>query len=461
MSEFDDAGRRGFLRRFSASGPSTPRGENELEGERERTDAFAPGGDRGPARGAALLRRRLRRVPPPPRPRAGRVRGAAPPLAAPARPARRRRAPEREARRTRSQEAKQQIELLKEEVDKLCAPPNSYGVFIRAQQGRHRRDRTSTARRCASTCTRTSTPSQLEEGQLCVLNEAFNVVEPAPASRSAARSTSIVELLPRRPRDRARPHRRRARGHDLAAPLRARDAEGRRHDPVRPRARSTPSRRCRSRPSRRWRSRRSRTSPTSASAGSTSRSRSCATRSSCPTCTRTSSPSTSCTPPKGILLYGPPGCGKTLIAKAVANSLAKSIEKRTGRETTAYFLNVKGPELLNKYVGRDGAQDPRGVQARAREGARGRPGRDLLRRDGLAVPHARLGHLLRHGGDRRRAVPVGDRRRRVAEERDRDRRQQPPGSDRPGGAAPGPPRPEGQGEPARHARPPTTSSRST
>jgi proteasome-associated ATPase len=73
--------------------------------------------------------------------------------------------------------------------------------------------------------------------------------------------------------------------------------------------------------------------------------------------------------PKGILLYGPPGCGKTLIAKAVANSLAKKVSQVTGKPAaTSYFINIKGPELLNKYVGETERQI-RLIFQRAREKA--------------------------------------------------------------------------------------------
>ncbi|NLA34847.1 MAG: proteasome ATPase, partial [Actinobacteria bacterium] len=72
--------------------------------------------------------------------------------------------------------------------------------------------------------------------------------------------------------------------------------------------------------------------------------------------------------PKGILLYGPPGCGKTLIAKAVANSLSKKVAEATGRFSRSYFISVKGPELLNKYVG-ETERHIRDVFSRAREKA--------------------------------------------------------------------------------------------
>jgi len=73
-------------------------------------------------------------------------------------------------------------------------------------------------------------------------------------------------------------------------------------------------------------------------------------------------------PPKGLLLYGPPGCGKTLIAKAVANSIAKKLGHLKGKDIRSYFLHIKGPELLNKYVG-ESERQIREVFAKAKEKA--------------------------------------------------------------------------------------------
>jgi proteasome-associated ATPase len=75
-------------------------------------------------------------------------------------------------------------------------------------------------------------------------------------------------------------------------------------------------------------------------------------------------------PPKGVLLYGPPGCGKTMIAKAVANNLAARISEKRGEKVKGYFLNIKGPELLNKYVG-ETERKIREIFSRAREKAAG------------------------------------------------------------------------------------------
>ena len=137
--------------------------------------------------------------------------------------------------------------------------------------------------------------------------------------------------------------------------------------------------------------------------------------------------------PKGILLYGPPGCGKTLIAKAVANSLSKKVSEVTGRPAArSYFLNIKGPELLNKYVGETERQI-RLVFQRARE--KSEEGVPVIvffdEMDSLFRTRG-SGISLRRRVDDRSPAPRGDRRRRVPEERDRDRRLEPRGADRPG-----------------------------
>ena len=171
-------------------------------------------------------------------------------------------------------------------------------------------------------------------------------------------------------------------------------------------------------------------------------------------------------PPKGILLYGPPGCGKTLIAKAVANSLAKRVAEKTGNSSArSYFLNIKGPELLNKYVGETERQI-RLIFQRAREKSEeGYPVivffdemDSLFRTRGTGISSDIESHD-------RAAAARRDRRCRVAEERDRDRRVEPRGPHRPRDPAPRPPRREDQDRASRRrerdARSSTSTSRRT
>ncbi len=348
MSEFDSgSGRKGFvrdvMRRISASGPrgddpDQPSGGSESRGYEEEIDDLQEA-SRFFANDAPEFRRRLDR------------------MLAEFEALRRRydvtREQLTEAEKQNEklvhtlQEAKQQIELLKEEVEKLCAPPNTYGVFSQANKdgsieividGKMMRVNVHPS----------IDPYQLEEGQLLVLNEAFNVVEP---SGSVARGevNKVVDFLPEN-RAMVLGHGDEERVVTLATTLRTERIKIGDNIMVDPRTQFAFEKMPKSSveevvleevPD-----------VTYQNIGGLGEQIEILRDSiELPYLHAELFAEHQLSPPKGILLYGPPGCGKTLIAKAVANSLAKRIEEKTGKATTAFFLNVKGPELLNKYVG--------------------------------------------------------------------------------------------------------------
>ena len=245
------------------------------------------------------------------------------------------------------QEAKQQIELLKEEVDKLCAPPNTYGIFIRANK-----DGTSEilmeGRPMRVNVHPNLDPFRLDEGQYVVLNEAFNIIEGAEYTQRGEVCTVVDSISDSRVI--VSGHTDDERVVTLSEPLRREHIKV--GDPLMVDMRTQYAFEKLPKSSVEEVMLEEIPDVTYEDIGGLGDQIEILRDSvELPYMHPEVFLEHKLRPPKGILLYGPPGCGKTLIAKAVANSLARRIEDRTGKTTTAYFLNVKGPELLNKYVG--------------------------------------------------------------------------------------------------------------
>jgi proteasome-associated ATPase len=245
------------------------------------------------------------------------------------------------------QDAKQQIDLLKQEVDKLCSPPNTYGIFERSNK-----DGTCEINVDGKMMRVNSHPSirieELMEGQLVVLNEAFNIVD-ATTFDPRGEVMTVSDVL-----DDGRVivlgHADEERVVSLSQPMRREKLKAGDNLLVNPRTGFGVER-----------------LPKSTVdqvmleevpdvtyediGGLGDQIEVLRDAIELPYLHADRFKRYSLSPPKGILLYGPPGCGKTMIGKAVANSLALRIQEMRGGEAKSYFLNVKGPELLNKYVG--------------------------------------------------------------------------------------------------------------
>ncbi len=262
------------------------------------------------------------------------------------------------------QQAKQQIEGLREEVEKLSSPPSSYGIFS-SMNPDGTADIYTGGRKLKVNLHPSLQPEDLRKGQELVLNEAFNVIEAAGFEEQG----EVVSLKDRLDEGRAIVSLRadEERVVELAEPLRELPLKVGDHLLYDPRSGHILEKLPKSEvqdllleevPDLGY----------DAIGGLGGQIEMIRDAVELPYLYAEYFREHKLQPPKGVLLYGPPGCGKTLIAKAVAHSLAEQLAKKTGQTVKGYFLNIKGPELLNKYVGETERQI-REIFSRAKEKA--------------------------------------------------------------------------------------------